>query len=99
MPIAAGIVGVDDAEPAPHPPPTPRIDPTRDPVHVVARMLQREISWSDILAVVAKPTKTTAGHSGRMNYFGYAEGRRRIRVTLDADGAVVTVAKAQTRQE
>jgi hypothetical protein len=34
-----------------------------------------------------------------MNYFGYAEGRRRIRVTLDADGAVVTVANAQTRQE
>jgi hypothetical protein len=90
---------VDDAEPTASLPPKPRIDPTRDPVHVVARMLQRGISWSDVLAVVARPTKTTAGHSGRMNYFGYAEGRRRIRVTLDADGAVVTVANAQTRQE
>jgi hypothetical protein len=97
MPISGDIVGVDSGEPVPDPPRIPRIDPTRDPVHVVARMLQRRISWSDIVAVVAKPNKTTAGHSGRINYFGYVEGRRWIRVTLDADGAVVTVANAQTR--
>ena len=89
---------MDEAEPTASPAPKPHIDPAQDPMHVVARMLQRRISWSDITSVVAKPIKTTIGHSGRTNYFGYVEGRRRIRVTLDADDAVVTVAIAQ-RQE
>jgi len=61
-------------------------------------MLERRISWADVLAVVANPVKVTLGHSGRANYFGYTAGRRRIRVTVEADGAVITVALAQTRQ-
>jgi hypothetical protein len=77
--------------------PKPWINPAKDPVHVIARMMQRQISWDDIVTVVANPQKVTSGHSGRTNYYGYVAGRRRLRVTLDADGSVVTVANAQSR--
>ena len=89
------MVGVDDPESI-----CPLLLEPRRPdsaLHVVAGMLQRGISWTDVFAVVGTPTKTTVGHSGRMNYFGYTKGRRLIRVTLDPGGADVTVANAQTR--
>jgi len=62
-------------------------------------MIQRHISWGEIVHVVTNPSKVVPGHSGRINVYGYAKRRRRIRITLEADGAVVTVALAQTRQE
>ncbi len=66
---------------------------TEDATHTVQRMLERRIDWTEVVAVVANPDKSVPGHSGRMNHYRIVNGRR-LRVTLDPDGAVWTVAIA-----
>jgi len=73
---------------------TPRLpDTATDAIHTVQRMIERNISWTDVLTVVAAPQKTVPGRLGRVNHYGVVNGRR-IRVTIDASGAVWTVAVA-----
>jgi len=64
-----------------------------DATHVVQRMIERQISWTDVLAVIANPSKTVPGHSGRMNHYAVVGGRR-LRVTIDASNVLWTVAIA-----
>ena len=54
------MAGVDDVESIAPSLLRSRIDLTRDPVHVVVRMLQQGMVWIDILTVVRTPTKTSA---------------------------------------
>ena len=66
-----------------------------DALHLELRMLERKVSWDEIVAVVENPTKIVSGHSGRSNYYAVLAGRR-LRVTMDdASGEVFTVAIAQ----
>jgi len=67
---------------------------TEDATHVVQRMVERRVSWPEIVAVVANPSKTVAGHSGRINHYAVVNGRR-LRVTIDVDGVLWTVAIAE----
>ena len=62
-----------------------------DALHTVQRMIERAISWPEVVAVVARPDTTRSGHSNRINYYRVV-GQRRIRVTVDAEGSVWTVA-------
>ncbi len=66
---------------------------TEDATHVVQRMVERRVSWPEIVAVVARPSKTVAGHFGRVNHYAVVNGRR-LRVTIDAQGVLWTVAIA-----
>jgi hypothetical protein len=65
-----------------------------DMMHLVLRLVQRRVTWSEIDAVVANPQKTVAAKFGRTNYFGVVNGRR-LRVTVDSEGFVWTVAIAE----
>jgi hypothetical protein len=56
-------------------------------------MIERQITWPEMIAVVDHPEKTVQGHSGRVNHYGVVNGRR-IRVTVDHDGVVWTVTRA-----
>jgi hypothetical protein len=67
-----------------------------DATHVVQRMVERRITWPEIVTVVALPDKSVAGHSGRTNHYGVVNGRR-IRVTIDGSGVVWTAAIAGRR--
>lgn len=76
---------------------TPRApDAFDEKVHVVQRMIERRVTWTEIEAVVADPQKSVPGHSGRTNLYGVVNGYR-LRVTVDATGAVFTVAIAGRR--
>ncbi len=57
-------------------------------------MRERNVSWAEALAVVGKPDKVAAGHSNAVNYYRVV-GRRRLRVTVDRNGFVRTVAIAE----
>jgi hypothetical protein len=63
-------------------------------LHLVARMVQRRVSWPEIVAVVRKPDKVAPGYGGAVNFYRVV-GRRRLRVTVDRHGCVTTVAIAQ----
>jgi hypothetical protein len=62
-------------------------------MHLVGRMLERKVSWPEIVFVIEKPQKIAAGHSGRINCYRIV-GRRRLRVTVERRGIVRTVALA-----
>ncbi len=66
---------------------------TSDATHTIQRMIERRITWPEVVAVVAAPDLTRTGHSGRSNHYRVVNGRR-IRVTIDAEGALWTVAIA-----
>jgi hypothetical protein len=73
----------------------PRFPPAHDDAtHLVQRMIERKISWPEVVAVVRNPDKMARGHSGRKNCFRVV-GRRRLRVTIDGAGIVWTIALAQ----
>jgi hypothetical protein len=57
-------------------------------------MLQRHVTWPQILAVACKPDKVAPGYGGAVNFYRVV-GRRRLRVTVDRGGFVTTVAIAQ----
>jgi hypothetical protein len=63
-------------------------------LHLVARMVQRRVSWPQIVAVVGKPDKVAPGYGGAIHFYRVV-GRRRLRVTVDRHGCVATVALAQ----
>ncbi len=66
-----------------------------DALHLELRMVERRVSWDEIVAVVDKPTKIVPGYSGRSNYYAVVAGRR-LRVTMnEVSGEVFTVAIAQ----
>jgi hypothetical protein len=62
-----------------------------DATHTIQRMIERNVTWPEIVAVVASPTTSRPGHSGRTNHYRVVNGRR-LRVTIDDDSTVWTVA-------
>jgi hypothetical protein len=63
-----------------------------------ARMAALGVIVSDVLAVIASPTKTAPGDYGRINAWGYAANGVRIRVTYHpVTGEIRTVAVADQR--
>jgi hypothetical protein len=73
---------------------TPRLPSgIEDATHTVQRTIERQRTWNEILAVVAKPDKSVASHSGRINHYAVVNGRR-LRVTIDAAGIIRTAAIA-----
>jgi hypothetical protein len=57
-------------------------------------MRERNISWAEVLAVAGKPDKVAPGHSNAVNYYRVV-GRRRLRITVDRNGFIRTVAIAE----
>lgn len=77
----------------------PRVPANRKHLlHLIGRMVERRVSWPEIVFVVEKPQKIAPGHSGRVNCYRVV-GRRRLRVTIERRGIVRTVAIAEDRGE
>jgi len=68
-----------------------------DATHTLQRMAERRVTWVEIVAVIENPQRVVEGHAGRKNFFGIVK-RRRIRVTIDDEGAVWTVANAGSQE-
>ncbi len=67
--------------------------------HALLRMRMRGIPPLDAMAVVMNPQKVAPGHAGRTNYWGVGPScRYRIRVTVNQDGSIRTVAWADPRK-
>jgi len=67
--------------------------------HAIDQMNDRGILRSDAEAVVRNPDKIEPGYDSRTNFWGYGPVcGYRIRVTVNADGTVKTVAWADNRK-
>lgn len=68
-------------------------------IHAIFRMRERGIPLSDAEAVVKNPTKSLPGYNGSTNLWGIGpKSGYRIRVTLDRNRLVATVAWADPRK-
>lgn len=60
--------------------------------HALLRMARARISSDEVQTIIEYPAWRRRSYGGRVEYHGYADNRRHLRVVLESDGCtVVTV--------
>jgi|GEM_PF-5134889 len=66
--------------------------------HALRQMARREIQAADVEAVLRNPSKMEPAEEGATNYWGLGPSGYRVRVTVNPDGSIKTVAWADRRK-